>query len=188
MKFLALFLLLFPFQENGPSQEPVVEARVNNEVITRFEVDKHLSKIGKVTPAERKSFVRQLAENMLLQEEAKRYKIIVTDDDVTASIDREVKRLGSMEKLRAFLRFQGVTMSEYRLSQTGSSCAEVLDILPALPHCCRARDSRGVALADFQGLTGSFRGVSPNTRLAPRAHYRASRGLNALLFVEIRVG
>ena len=106
--------LFLPFQGAKKDCGDRIVARINDQIITNGELDGKLEGTPNATAAFRRSVLLRMAEDMLLQQEAKRNGITVSDDDVTALLDREAKRVGGEKKFAAYVRSLGITMAAYR--------------------------------------------------------------------------
>ena len=129
--FVVGLVFFFLFQGFVMAQKPRlvdrIAAVVNDEVITLSEVDeaalplyrKYLA--GVTDPQEesrimhriRKEVLERLIEEKLIQQEIRKRKIRVSDQEVEAFIHRVKARLGGKEAFRDFLSTQGLSEPEY---------------------------------------------------------------------------
>jgi len=93
-----------------------VAARVNDEIITWKEVDDSLKKIRteNITPELRRSQLRQLAEQKLWLQFARKDKVVATDEEVNDALRKERERFIGHDQYEAYLRVAGTTRAERR--------------------------------------------------------------------------
>ncbi len=122
-----LFLFLQPTLF-AASQENRIAAIINNEVVTKFEIDQEIAPILKRLKSQYSADVfeskkdelwnirlMQIIENKLLLQEAKRQKIMVSNKEVERSFNALLQRAGgSIAKLDAILRKQGLSIRKQR--------------------------------------------------------------------------
>ncbi|MBX6422697.1 SurA N-terminal domain-containing protein [Thermosulfurimonas sp. F29] len=126
-----VLILLFVFPVAGVTKGKILDriaAVVNDEVITLSEVDEAALPLyrkylrGVTDPLEeeklvhriRREVLNQLIEEKLIEQEVKKYKITVSDEEVEAFLKEVVSRVGGEEAFRRFLAEQGLTPEEYR--------------------------------------------------------------------------
>ncbi|NPA39877.1 MAG: hypothetical protein GXO57_05490 [Thermodesulfobacteria bacterium] len=61
-----------------------------------------------------KSVLESWIENTIVQQEAEKYGISVSDEDVENYIKNEVKALGGIKAFKKFLKAQGISLEEYK--------------------------------------------------------------------------
>jgi len=129
-KLLAAIIMLGGiFLYNPCSAEIVdkIEVIVNDEMITRREVDRLLAPvyekyktmydgqalIQKISEA-RQKIIEQLIEDKLIYSEAKKYNISIDDKDIDEKIQETMKRAGGKEELEKALAEQQMTLKDLR--------------------------------------------------------------------------
>lgn len=99
---LILGLLGFLFREH------FVVAIVNGRPVLRYELDKKLaSSFGKET-------LENLIIEKLIQEEARKQKVVVTEEEVDAEVEKISQSLGEGDKIEEILALQGMTLKDLR--------------------------------------------------------------------------
>ncbi len=92
-----------------------IAAQVDNEIITWKDVDDRLKlPVKEITPQMRRPKLREMVEERLLLQVARRNHVTVSDQEVEDAIGREMKRFESEEQYDAYLRLQGLTRTENR--------------------------------------------------------------------------
>lgn len=131
MKILSIllalgFVFIAPHAGSAAPRASIV-ATINNEMITRFELDKNVKLAlltkgkdpAKVSAEELKeteqSVIRDLVKESIILQEAKNQNITVSDKEIDAEIDASVKRAGiTKEKFYGDLAKQGYDEAFYR--------------------------------------------------------------------------
>lgn len=92
-----------------------IAARLNDEVITWKDVDDRLKLDPKdITPAMRRSKLREVVEERLFLQWARKSNITVSDQEIDDHIRRELKTFQNEEQYDAWLRSRGMTKTENR--------------------------------------------------------------------------
>ena len=92
----------------GKQTSSEVVARVNNENITKDELYEYLVKESG------DSALNTLIANKIIELEAKKQNIKVTDDDIEAEIDKFAEQYGGRETFEQFLEFYGTPIDELK--------------------------------------------------------------------------
>lgn len=113
---LALAPLPIRAQDPVPASASGIAARVNREIVTWDEVELRI----KVPDAEtrermRLPMLRKVAEEKLFQQEAKEYKVVITDTMIDDSLKQDRKQFRSDDEFLRFVnRTLNMTLSEFR--------------------------------------------------------------------------
>lgn len=95
--------------------EQGIAARVNNEIVTWKDVGDALSKVkGGVSADLRRSTLRQIAEERLFLQAAKKNGVSVGEQELEDAIKRDVKTYGGEEEYERWLRLRNLTKTEAR--------------------------------------------------------------------------
>ncbi|MDO9515548.1 MAG: peptidylprolyl isomerase [Syntrophales bacterium] len=122
-----IFLIFFSTALYAASEDRIV-AVVNDDVITLSELETALKPVMKrietipdeekrkeVTAQARIAVMNQLIDRMLLDQEAAKLKVVVTDEEVDRTLQDLLKNKGiSVEKFRETLAAEGATLDEYK--------------------------------------------------------------------------
>lgn len=126
--------LLFLAVNNGHCVEDKVVAVVNNEVITKAELDTYINLLKLQTGYEgwlksgmtEKNALESLVEDRLILQEAKNKKIGADDRFIESRLQRMKSKFSSEDEFSDFLMQQGVSLSELRESLKGQMLSENL--------------------------------------------------------------
>lgn len=116
MNIFALILALGAVQDPPSSSD--VAATVNTEIITWVDVEKELKGIDKSTEGYeqlRRNKLREMVENMLFVQEAKKLRIEYTERDIEEKMKQTADRLGGEGKFLDYLRINRMTREQYRV-------------------------------------------------------------------------
>lgn len=95
--------------------EQGIAARVNNEIVTWKDVGDALSKVkGAVSPELRRGTLRQIAEERLFLQAAKKNGVTVGEQELDDATRRDVKNYGGEEEYERWLRLRNLTKTEAR--------------------------------------------------------------------------
>jgi hypothetical protein len=102
-----------------PAANDGIAARINNEIITWKDVKETLKgmKPGEFTPELLKSKLREMAEERMFLQAAKKNKLTVTEQELDETQRRDVKTYGSEEEFEKVLRIRYGTKTNYRESK-----------------------------------------------------------------------
>jgi hypothetical protein len=109
--FLAAVGLLALAAQDGRGE---VAARVNGEVITWDEVNKKLRGVEPVNEELRFSKLREVAEDLLFLQEARKLKIKIEERQIDERLDDEIRRVGGEDNFMRYLATKRTTRTEYR--------------------------------------------------------------------------
>lgn len=111
-------------REEGPRLPPAplkvdadqgIAARVNNEIVTWKDVGDALSKVkGTVSPELRRSTLRQITEERLFLQAARKNGVVVGEQELEDAIRRDLKNYGGEEEYERWLRLRNLTKTEAR--------------------------------------------------------------------------
>ncbi len=108
---ILLALLLLPAQDDNDG----VAARINNEFITWKDVDDRLKlPPQQITPEMRLGKLRQMVEELLFLQAAKKHQIAVSDREIEPYVRRDMRRYADEETFEAWLRTKQMTRTEHR--------------------------------------------------------------------------
>jgi len=122
-----IFLIVFSTALYAATEDRIV-AIVNDDVITLSELEANLQPVMKriekipdeekrkeVTAQARVAVMNQLIDRMLLDQEAARLRVVVTDEEVDRTLQALLKDKGiSLEKLTETLATEGATIEDYK--------------------------------------------------------------------------
>ncbi len=93
-----------------------IAARINNEILTWKDVADALRKVKpeQVTEELRRAKRRELAEERLFLQAARQNGVTVSDQQLDEVLRREIRQMGGEEAFEKYLRFNGMTSTEYR--------------------------------------------------------------------------
>jgi hypothetical protein len=117
MALVAWGMLAFAAAEPADSD---VAAVVNGRVVTWWQVDAELRRRAAQIPPgttladARRAVLREIAENILIEQAASDARISVRPDEVDEEWRRRVESVGGPERLEIILRYSGITEAEYR--------------------------------------------------------------------------
>ncbi len=100
----------------SPRQGPHgIAARVNNEIVTWKEVGDAVARVkGQISPELRRDTLRQIAEERLFLQAAKKNNVAVGEQELDDAIRRDIKTYGGEEEYERFIRIRGLTKTEAR--------------------------------------------------------------------------
>jgi hypothetical protein len=92
-----------------------IAARVNNEIVTWKDVGDSLSKVkGGVSPELRRQTLRQMVEERLFLQAAKKNGVSVGEQELDDAVRRDIKTYGGEEEYERWLRLRNLTKTEAR--------------------------------------------------------------------------
>ena len=127
--FAAIIMLggLLLCHSSGAEVVDKIEVIVNDEMITRREIDRLLAPIyeryktmydGEAlmskTSEARQKIIEQLIEDKLIYSESKKYNIVVDDEEIEGKIQAAIKKVGSREAFEKVLTEQQMTIKDLR--------------------------------------------------------------------------
>ena len=92
-----------------------IAARVNNDIVTWKDVGDSLSKVkGAVSPELRRQTLRQMVEERLFLQAAKKNGVTVGEQELDDAVRRDIKTYGGEEEYERWLRLRNLTKTEAR--------------------------------------------------------------------------
>jgi foldase protein PrsA len=124
--FVFCFLLLTPLL--AQSQVNQIAAKVNNEVITAYEVEQKISKAveavmkSNISVDEKKEKIRflwkkqlqEMAQELLTLQAAKKAEVSVSNEDILRTLQQEKVRVGGEENLQQILSDEGISFEDFQ--------------------------------------------------------------------------
>ena len=100
----------------GFGPEAGIAARINDEIITWYDVEASLSKVKPKdrTPKLLRDQLRRLAEKRLFLQAARKYHLTVREQELDDTLKSEIRRAGGEENFQTHIRLRTMTRNEYR--------------------------------------------------------------------------
>ncbi|PMP94187.1 MAG: hypothetical protein C0169_06850, partial [Thermodesulfobacterium geofontis] len=125
--FLIFFLILYAYSFSSETINKVV-AVVGDEFLTLYELDEickpyferfirpelSIEEKEKIKDQIRKQILKGWIEESLLKIEAKKYGLTVSDEELGKFLTAELESIGGEEKLKEYLKKQGISYEEYK--------------------------------------------------------------------------
>lgn len=128
----------------APAHRQDVAALIDDEVVTRADVDRALKDVPGATPEPRRSTLRQIVERKLALRAIERAGIVVSDRELDQDLREEMERVGGEKEHARWPRLRGITAAENRASRRDA--LGLRELFPSGVENARAELLKGVRL------------------------------------------